>query len=87
MPQSTQEIIKERLEQGLSPDFLAVLDESQQHIGHPGALGAGGHFRVRIKAASLQDLGKVQQHRIIYAKLKDLMPQAIHALAIEILTK
>lgn len=81
----TLELIKERLERALSPAFLEVIDESQQHIGHPGASGSGGHFRVRIKAASLQGLSKVKQHRLIYAQLKELIPLAIHALAIEIL--
>lgn len=74
------------LSDALSPAHLEVIDESQKHHGHAGARPEGEtHYRIRIASAMLGGLTRVQQHQKIYAALKDLFPQGLHALAIEVL--
>ncbi|MBR9651217.1 BolA family protein [Thalassovita aquimarina] len=77
--------IESRLSAAFSPDFLAVTDESEMHRGHAG-YGPGGesHFRVKIRAAALADLSRIDRHRAIHRVLgADLISQ-IHALALEV---
>ncbi len=78
-------LIHSRL-QILAPDALNVLDESHLHAGHAGAAGGAGHFRLRIVSSSFIGLGKVARHRLVYDQLADLIPQEVHALAIQALT-
>lgn len=83
MTEQRAERIRALLEQALSPERLEVIDESHLHVGHPGARDGRGHFRVRIAAASLEGLNRLQCHRRIYAALGDMMQTDIHALSIE----
>ncbi|HEX7349331.1 MAG TPA: BolA family protein [Rhodanobacteraceae bacterium] len=75
--------LRARLEKAFAPTSLDIIDEGNLHIGH--AAEGTGHFRVRIASAALAGKTRVQQHRMIYAALDDLMGQGIHALAIEVL--
>lgn len=74
--------IRARLEQAFAPTGLEVIDEGHLHIGHAGE--GTGHFRVRITSAAFVGKPRVQQHRMVYDALSDLMGHGIHALAIEI---
>jgi len=73
--------IRARLQQAFSPATLEVIDEGHLHIGHAGE--GTGHFRVRIASAAFEGSTRVQQHRMVYDALADLMGHGIHALAIE----
>lgn len=82
LAQDMAQCLRERLQ----PDFVEVLDESWQHEGHAGAngTGLGTHFRVRIAGASLDGLGRVARHRLVYDALAEFMAhRGVHALAIE----
>jgi BolA protein len=59
-----------------------VVNESHLHAGHAGA-GEGSHWRVKLSGARLTGLSRIARHRLVYDALSDLMPQGIHALAIE----
>lgn len=74
--------IRARLQSAFIPTSLDVIDEGHLHIGHAGE--GTGHFRVRIASAAFDGKTRVQQHRMVYAALADLMGQGIHALAIEV---
>jgi BolA protein len=76
-------MIRERLEQGLAPDELEIVDESHLHRGHPGAADGRGHFRVRIVSDLFAGLPRLARHRRVYAALGELMQTDIHALTIE----
>jgi BolA protein len=75
-------LIRERLG-GLQPVSLDIEDESHLHAGHAGAGGGAGHYRVHIVAACFAGLSPVARHRLVYDRLHDLLPDAIHALAID----
>ena len=61
---------------------LEVVNESHLHAGHAGA-GEGSHFRVYLVADCMTGLSRVARHRLVYDALRDVIPQGIHALAIE----
>ncbi len=75
------EQIRERLQQGLAPEVLEVLDEGHKHAGH--ANEGKGHFHVRIVSAAFAGQLSIQRHRLIYAALRGLMDNGIHALSID----
>lgn len=73
--------IRRLLDDAFNPTALDVIDEGHLHIGHAGE--GSGHFRVRIASAAFAGKTRVQQHRMVYAAVADLMGHGIHALAIE----
>jgi BolA protein len=78
---SAQDIERE-LRDALQPTDLAVTDDSHLHAGHAGAR-EGRHFSVRITSARFTGLSRVARHRLVYDALHRLIPQGIHALAIQ----
>src|SRR6185369_4670092 len=77
--------IEARLRRGLAPDHLEIGDESARHAGHAGAASGGGHYRVLVVAGVFEGRARVERHRMVYDLLSDLMPAAIHALALRTL--
>jgi BolA protein len=79
----TEQQIDDALRAAITPlHSLQVINESHLHAGHAGA-GEGSHFRVRIVSQAMAGLGRVAQHRLVYDALRDVIPQGVHALAIE----
>jgi BolA protein len=78
----TEEQIRLALVQALQPQRLDIIDDSHLHAGHAGAR-EGRHFTVRIACAAFAGMPRVQRHRLVYDALRDLIPQGIHALAID----
>jgi BolA protein len=68
----------------LAPVALQVEDESDQHVGHPGARG-GGHFRLRLVSPCFRGLTRMARHRLVYDCLSELMQREIHALSMTLL--
>lgn len=85
-PGSRAEAIRAALQAALAPTELVVHDDSASHAGHAGHRdgdGAGSHFQVRIRSAAFTGRPRVARHRLVYDALAVLMPQGIHALAID----
>jgi BolA protein len=60
-----------------------VVDESEQHRGHPGAAPGGQtHWRLAIVSPRFTGQSTVARHRMVYQALGELMQSPIHALAI-----
>ena len=78
--------IRIRLEAELSPETLQVEDESHMHVGHEGAKGGLGHFRVLVVSDKFRGQSPIKRHRLIYQAVGELMQTDIHALAIEAFT-
>ncbi|HEY4541847.1 MAG TPA: BolA family protein [Noviherbaspirillum sp.] len=57
-------------------------DDSHLHVGHAGAAGGAGHYRVHLVSASFEGLGRLARHRLVYDALRDMMQDEIHALNI-----
>lgn len=78
----TAERLTHVLQAALSPVSLTVRDDSHLHAGHAGAR-EGRHFHVTICSECFRGLSRVACHRLVYDALREVIPQGIHALAIE----
>lgn len=76
------EQIDAALRSALQPESLQVIDDSHLHVGHAGAR-EGRHFTVRVSCAAFAGKPRVARHRLVYDALSSLIPQGIHALAID----
>jgi BolA protein len=76
------EDIEHALRAAFAPEALEVRDDSHQHVGHAGAR-EGRHFSVLIVSGRFAGASRVARHRLVYDALRDLIPQGIHALAID----
>jgi len=75
------ERIRAKLEAGLKPARIEIIDDSHRHQGHAGARPGGEtHFRVEIVAASFAGLSRIERQRSVYALLADEMAERVHAL-------
>jgi len=75
-------LIRSRLEAGLEPEELDIVDDSRRHAGHAGARDGRGHFQVRIRSRQFAGKRTVERHRMVYAALGSLMQTDIHALEV-----
>lgn len=78
----TADQIDTALREALHPSALEVADDSHLHAGHAGAR-EGRHFTVRLTCEAFAGRPRVARHRLVYDALGALIPQGIHALAIE----
>ncbi len=83
MPVSAPDI-QTALQAAFPAAALQVQDDSHLHAGHAGAR-EGRHFSVRVVSSRFEGLARVARHRLVYDALASLIPQGIHALAIEAL--
>jgi len=74
--------VEAALRAALSPEALTVQDDSAAHAGHAGAR-EGSHLSVRIVSRRFAGLSRVARHRLVYDALRFLIPEGIHALAID----
>jgi BolA protein len=89
-PASRQQRIHATLHAAFAPSRLDLIDESAQHAGHHGVREAGydqgeSHFALRIAAASLQNLSRLEQHRRINQAVAAEFASGLHALRITVL--
>lgn len=83
LPMTRADRIRAALET-LSPAELDVLDESEKHRGHGGwREGGETHYRIRIRAASLNGVSRVESHRRINTLLAAEFASGLHALALD----
>lgn len=82
---SVHDTIVAKLTAAFDPEFLDVIDESENHHGHAGwREGGETHFRVRIATRHFDGLGRVAQHRRVMEVLQSELKTNVHALAIEV---
>ena len=75
--------IEKRLRAVLSPQRLAVIDDSARHRGHAGHDPRGeSHFTVEIMSSAFSGRNRVQRHRLVTQALAELLADRVHALAI-----
>jgi BolA protein len=75
--------IENRLRAALSPEHLAVIDDSETHRGHAGHNGSGeSHFTVEVVSRAFAGKSRVARQRLVNAALADLLREKVHALAI-----
>jgi len=78
------DLIRERLENALSPLQIRILDKSAHHAGHIGAPDGGeSHFYLEIVSRQFEGLSRVARHRLIYKALENAFDEGLHALQID----
>ena len=82
----THDALLERFRQVFPKAAIHIEDESHLHVGHVGASGGGGHFRVRVIDARFNGLQRIVRHRLVYDAVSDWMPVRVHALNIVAMT-
>jgi stress-induced morphogen len=65
--------IKQRIEAAI-PGAIAEVEDYT---------GGGDHFRATVTAPAFEGIGRVEQHRLVYAIFGDEIGGAIHALALK----
>jgi BolA protein len=84
---SRVERIEQRLRAALVPTFLEIIDDSQAHAGHAGAIASGGgHFFATIVSPSFEGKNLVARHKLVYAALGDLMNTDVHAFSMKVMS-
>lgn len=82
-----EDIISAKLEKGLRPTVLKILNQSHLHKGHAGDNGSGeSHFLVEVVSDSFCDLSRIARQRMIYELLQDELQGSLHALSIKAFT-
>ena len=78
----------EKIESALQKAFpdceYQLTDNSRLHKGHIGAQNGKGHFELTITASALTGKKRLEQHRLIFQALDELMKTEIHALEIHV---
>jgi BolA protein len=79
--------IRKKLIDGLNPQHLSIIDESEKHRGHSGAREGGeSHFSVKIVSNQFEGLNPVARHRLINQILAEELSGKVHALSLKLLT-
>lgn len=79
--------IEAKLNAGLAPKQLEVVDNSYKHAGHAGAHPEGeSHFAVTVVSDAFVGKSRVQRQRMVYDLLAEEMAARIHALELKTLT-
>ena len=84
--ESAHDALLERFQQAFPEAAIQLEDESHLHVGHAGAAGGAGHFRVRVIDARFNRLQRIVRHRLVYDSVSDWMPARVHALNIIAMT-
>jgi BolA protein len=67
----------------LAPLVMELHDDSAEHAGHAGAAAGGGHFSLLIVSETFSGQSRLARHRAVLARVGDLIPHPVHALAIQ----
>lgn len=77
--------IEEALRSALTPEYLAVRDDSHKHIGHSGYVeGVITHIHVAISGKAFAAQSRIANHRAVNQVLAPFMESGLHAVAIHI---
>lgn len=76
---STKTTITDKLSAAFSPDFLQVINESDNHNVPP---GSESHFKVIIVCEKFNDQPLIARHRMVNEVLADQLKNELHALAL-----
>jgi BolA family transcriptional regulator, general stress-responsive regulator len=74
-----RERIEEKLQSGLAPLHVEVIDESHMHSVPE---GSESHFKVTVVSERFDGAKLVARHRLVNQMLRDEMAAGLHALAL-----
>lgn len=72
--------------QTLSPNYLELINNSAAHQGHAGNIGGDDtHFTLKISSTQLDNMSRLERHKIINNLLKEEFDNGLHALSIRVI--
>ena len=74
--------IENKIATQCAPDYLEVINESNQHSG----AGTETHYKVIVVSEHFANQTRVQRHRELNALLADELNQGVHALSLKLHT-
>ncbi len=78
-----RDAIHAKLEAGLTPETIEIVDESHLHAGHAGAREGGeSHFRVAVVSGEFAGKSRIERQRLVFALLAAEMAGPVHALSL-----
>lgn len=80
---SLKSTIESKLTEGLHPQHLEVVNESNQHNVPE---GSESHFKVVLVSEAFEGKSLVSQHRMVYSLLSEELSSSVHALALHTYT-
>lgn len=82
-----EDLIKEKLENGLQISHLEIINESAKHKGHAGDNGSGQtHFKLIVVSDAFEGQTRIQRHYLVYSLLDIAFKQGLHALSMSLMT-
>lgn len=78
-----ESIIQQKLQEGLRPEHLTVVNESHMHAVPE---NSETHFKVVVVSAAFSDLNLVKRHQCVYEILENELQSGVHALALHTYT-
>jgi BolA protein len=81
---TTAQTIESKLQAGLSPAHLEVINESGNHNVPE---GSESHFKVVVVAPAFEGRPVLHRHRMVYALLAEELAGSVHALALHTYTE
>lgn len=73
--------LRDKLQNGLAPHRLDIVDDSARHAGHrPDHPEGESHFNITIVAPAFAGLSRVERQRRVYALLAEELAGPVHAL-------
>ena len=79
--------IQDILQTKFSPDYIEIVDDSENHRGHAGQKESGGsHYTVILVSDCFEGKTLVDRHRIVYEAVGMGRNESIHALVIKAYT-
>jgi BolA family transcriptional regulator, general stress-responsive regulator len=78
--------LRDKLQRGLDPQRLDIVDDSDRHAGHrPGHTQGESHFNITIVSSAFVGLSRVERQRLVYALLNEELAGPVHALQLTVL--
>lgn len=77
--------IRSILEKNLTLSYLEIIDDSAKHKKHKHFNEDKKYFTLKIMALEFEGKSLLENHKIIYHYLDDLIKSSIHALSIKII--
>ena len=78
-----QTLLEEKLQEGLQPVLLKVINESPQHNVPE---GGESHFRVLIVSSKFSGLSLIKRHQMVHNLITKQIKEKIHAFSQQTLT-
>ena len=78
------EMVKEKINNKLSPEQILLIDNSYLHTKHKSFDSNKFHLKLIIKSEKFKNMEKIDAHKANFSILNDEMKNRIHALEIEI---